>query len=146
MSFLLATILAMQSEGGPDKTAASSTGPEIYLCTLVNERREIEEYVLTLLAGRGYLVGQKPNQTFQMKAPAAITTLPGFSRAQGKIHRMELSEGDSTVYVRQMFQSDALISTAVTIGSSKRENLDLTQESLNGFCLPNVAKPTEKTQ
>jgi plasmid replication initiation protein len=145
MSVLLATVLAMQSAQTLD-AAASNSGPEIYLCTLVNERRQIEEYVLTLLAGRGYLVGQKPNQTFQMKAPTAITTLTGFTRAQGKIRRMELNEGDNTVYVRQLFQSDALISTVMTVGSSKRANLDLTQESLNGFCLPNLAKSTEKTQ
>lgn len=145
MSVLLATILAMQSAQTLD-AAASNPGPEIYLCTLVNERRQIEEYVLTLLAGRGYLVGQKPNQTFQMRAPAAITTFPGFSRGRGVIRRMELKEGESTVYVRQLFQSDALFSTVVTVGSSKRASLDLTQESLNGFCLPNVAKPTGKPQ
>ncbi|MDP3675112.1 MAG: hypothetical protein Q8R44_08445 [Novosphingobium sp.] len=145
MSFVLA-LLAMQSASVPQLAAAGGAEPEIYLCTLVNERRGIEEYVLTLLAGRGYMVGKKPGQTFQMKAPVAIETLQGFSRGQGIVRRMNLKEGDFSVYVRQLFQSDVLFSTVVTVGTSKRANLDITQESLNGFCLPHVAKPTETTK
>ena len=105
-------------------------------CSLMNERSEVDEYVLTLTDTHAFLVGQAPGQTLRMDEFAAIESLPLRVRQGAAIRSLGFEIADHKALVRQYYQQGVLQYTQIAVGSDANERRQLPTESFVGFCQP----------
>lgn len=119
---------------------------QVFTCTIVGEERSTEEYVLTLTDAQAFIVGQSPGQAVRMETFVPFESLPLVVRGQATIRRLQLSAGEQTAFVRQLYQADQLQSTFLSLGTNAKEGRDLPFETFAGFCSPTQSSAPEASK
>lgn len=105
-----------------------------FVCSTVSSEQVAAEYVLTLTDSDGFIVGQDSGQSLQMESFVPFENLPPVARGQALVRRLSFAVGSQTAFVRQLYQSGAIVSTFISVGANATEERDLPFETIAGFC------------
>lgn len=119
---------------------------QVLVCDTVSEQQHAAEYVLTLTATDGFIAGQKPGQALRMESFVPLEQLAPIVRGQAVVRRVSFAFDSHTAFVRQYYQSGAIVSTFISVGASATEERDLPFETIAGFCRPTQPSNAEASQ